>query len=88
MLHRANIGATARFQISVSDGSHVIPIEDINLKGDQLDYSENWERVEQKLDLTRLSGQSAMLNLTLSASDVIALPLTKGTVNVDNIWID
>jgi hypothetical protein len=88
MLHRANIGATARFQISLSDGSHVIVIDDIHLKGDQLDYNEGWERLEHKLDLSRLAGRNATLNLTLSASDMIALPLTKGAVNIDNIWID
>lgn len=88
MLHRANLGATARFQISLSDGSHVISIDDIELKGAQLDYNEDWERVEQKLELTRLSGKNGTLTLTLSASDTLALPLTKGNVNVDNIWID
>jgi hypothetical protein len=88
MLHRANIDASARFQISLSDGSHVVSIEDIDLKGGRLDFNNDWERIEKKLDLTRLSGKNVTLNLTLSASDMIALPLTKGEVNVDNIWID
>jgi TIR domain-containing protein len=88
-LRRANTYATARFRISLTDGSHVIPIEDINPTGDQLDYNdEDWERVERTLDLTRLSGRNATLSLTLSASDTIAMPLTKGAVNIDNIWID
>jgi hypothetical protein len=78
VLHWANIGATARFQMSLSDGSHVIVIDDIDLKGDQLDYNEGWERLERELDLSRLAGRNATLNLTLSASDMIALPLTKG----------
>ena len=89
ILHRANISATARFQILLSDGSHIITVEDVDLKGAQLDYKdEEWKLVEQKLDLTRLRGKNVTLSLTLSASDMIAIPLTKGQINIDNIWLD
>jgi hypothetical protein len=88
-LRRANTNASARFRISLTDGSHVIPIEDINPTGDQLSHNdEGWERVERKLDLSRLAGRNATLSLTLSADDMLAMPLTKGVVNIDNIWID
>src|SRR5262245_13672596 len=88
MLHRANLAATARFQISLGGGGNLISIDDIELSGAQLDYNEAWEQVEQKLDLTRLAGKNATLTLTLSASDTLPYPLTKGSVNVDNIQID
>lgn len=91
MLRRAHISATARFQVTLSDGSHVVPIEDIELKGmGSLGYPEDaeWTRVEQKLDLTRFPTRNVTLNFTLAASDTIAYPLTKGKAQVDNIWID
>lgn len=89
MLHRAQISAKAQFRVTLSDGSHVVPIEDIELTGMQLDYNdEEWKRVEQKLDLTRFPRRNVTLSFTLTASDVIAMPLTKGKVQIDNIWID
>ena len=80
---------TAQFQVTLSDGSHVVPIEDIKLTGMQLDYNDaEWQRVEQQLDLTRFPTRNVTLNFTLAASDVIAMPLTQGKAQVDNIWMD
>lgn len=67
----------------------MVPIEDIELTDAQLDYNDaEWTRVEQKLDLTRFPTRNVTLNFTLTASDVIAMPLTQGKAHVDNIWID
>ena len=45
-------------------------------------------RVEHDLDLTRLASKNVTLNFKLSGYDVIAMPLTKGKAEIDNIWID
>ena len=88
-LHRAQIGASAQFEVTLSDGSHIVSIEDIALTGPQLDYRDaDWQRVEQKFDAARFPTRNVTLNFKLSASDMIAMPLTKGEVNIDNIWID
>ena len=89
MLHRANTGAKTRFEVTLSDGSHVVPIEEIEMRGSELHYDDGkWQSVEQDLDLTRLASKNVTLNFTLSGYDVIAMPLTKGKAQIDNIWID
>jgi len=88
VLHRANMTASARFQVTLSDGSHTVPIEDVALTGARLDYSEDWRQVEQPLDLTRFRRGSATLRFALEASDMIPIPLTNGRAQVDNIRID
>ncbi len=88
-LHRAHIGAGARFQVTIGDGTHVAVVEEIDLTGSRLDHDDgDWRLVELPLDLDRLRGRNATLRFTLSAADVLPMPLTRGEAGIDNIWID